>query len=274
MDTIAEDLIKGDNKTAIEGYFEAGLSKINRDRESGNIPINGDVYKVKTTTAGVISAKKNGADVNLQEELQLEKDVYNNKMEKVRQQSGIEESSQWTAFVEAICPANIFKNSGDKDLQLKDESELYKVVENAVAATTALHGVLPEEADILQILKDSRTAGDADHLGIIFNGYTLDEQTSINKPEDVTDATLAHIAKVLADKDGILVELMENKDLGTPYMVFEANENITDVDNAIQTINERTSRDYTNVDKIRAVLTAVDEAYVGDYIVKVTVTKN
>ena len=66
---------------------------------------------------------------------------------------------------------------------------------------------------------------------------------------------------------------MEDKGLDDPYVVFEANENITGVDNAIQTINDRTSRNYDNVDKVRAILTAVKEAYVGDYLVKITVTK-
>lgn len=277
FDQIATDLISNENQTLITNAFTEGLSKITRDKGPVEVKVGGDTYTVETTKAGVITATKNGTIVNLQEELQFETDFFIQRMNEFGEETGFSSVEGWSDFVEKICPTNIFKPSEDNDLhkdtkdydiQLKDADELYKVLKDAVDAGIALHDSLPSQKDIYTILEAAQKYNDTQ--GLEYNSYTLDAQIGIEEPSDIEATTLDHMATVLADKDGILGDLMRND---TNYTVFEANENITDEANAVDTINKRTSRDYTNVNKIRAVLKAVQDAYVGNYQVKITVEK-
>ena len=272
VDQIAEDLITGTNdanKTAIKNYIKKGLERIVSDRGPKTIEMPDGTYTVKTTKDREVIATKDGQPVNLPAELAEEQEIYMAKMAKVGEKSGVSAKApdEWTAFAEAISPANLFTASGN-NLVLVDEEGAYDALKNAVAKAKALHTALgTDQAVYEQILVDSMNAGL--DLGVFFNAYTVDNDATVTYPNDL-QSKFGHIAEVAADKDGVLVDLVG---IANPYTVFAATETVNSEEDAVRIINERTSRDFSNNYKVRAILQAVVDAYTGDYGLTITVER-
>ena len=277
VDQIAEDLITGTNdanKTAIKNYITTGLNKIVSGRGPTTIEMPDGIYTVETTAKREIIATKDGQPVNLPAELAEEQEIYMDKMAKVGEKSGVSAiaGSEWTAFAEAISPANLFTASENK-LVLTDAEGAYAALENAVAKAKALHQKLGTNPAVYKkILEDSRDAGI--ELGVFFNDYTVDNDATVHNPGDL-EGKFEHIAEVAADEDGVLVDLAKIDD---SYTVFAATETVNNEGeepeaDAVRIINERTSRDFTNNYKVRAILRALAEAYGGDYGLTITVER-
>jgi len=274
LDDIAEELVGSEmkNDAAIEGAADYALKKV---KESEHNYTDG-TYAVNLSTDGVISATKGAEAVNLPEQLEKEKDVYDTVVGELATAAAIPADAiqAWNDFFEACWIANMFDESGN-DFTLKAKGADYlAVIQDEVKAATALHKALGTDFDYAGAITGVANWANANDIDLEDN-YKING-TSISTIDTASNtdlaAALSYDREKRDDNKGIILATLDKYGTGDPKAMEVLSINET-FDNTIKSlINLRTSRDLKG-DGISAVLNSIVDngSLNGDYSIKVTV---
>jgi hypothetical protein len=258
---IAEDLVTGENETAIVGAFDTLISKA---KEKGDRETTKNGYTISTKADGTIHVD----GVDLVQSLQDETDLYYDQIEKAGVKAGVASASSWGAFKDAFSPMNAFDKAGE-DLKLKSADDYYQVVLTAVQAAGKLYDeVAPTEDQFKAVLEAAEQAG-AD-LGVSFEGNYKVLGTEVDSPKDLNDDEIASYLYVEKVQNNAVILDLCNDGISE---VFSAKETVNSYEDVVDIVKTRISRDWSTRDDIKAVLEAVQDAYIGTYTVTVTVDR-
>jgi len=278
LDTVAKDLVSGENADAILGAVDAALTVLKRDKITDDVVVAGKTYVVETTKEGVVSVKeKDGEQVDLSKVLTQEQALYTFRMAGLKAATGIT-SDKWDEYVMECSPEKLFEVVG-KDLKLRDAAAYTNIIINTVNKAVALHQELGSEFVYATALKNAAGWADALPTPIVTGAYTVDEKTIPDQSTVtyVNGQAGAHYSDILKDTNGILVDLMKDKNINEPYIVFSNNgEELGTPDAFVDWINARTSRMLTNSSWnaiFKAIAETTDKPIYGTYKLELTVTK-
>jgi hypothetical protein len=260
IEDIAKELV--DKNSDITTTIQSGLEKLAGEAKTTNK----DGYTITTTADNEI--KVDG--VNLGQKMKDQVEIYRTKMGSVKEKSGIT-SDKWDAFVEAFSPEVLFTTLDSETLTLKDADGYYNALKDAVYAAADLYADVRDTQDIKAVLEAAEEAGGAAGLDVKFADYIVDDDLTVTSPDDVKVRN-DRIADLLATKEGILPKLKTGDEW--TYVAFSASETPNSPEDVWTIINERTSRDFSSDAGIKAIIKAVQKAYVGkEFSVEITVTK-
>ena len=266
MDDVVLELISttNDNDQAIKNAFNSALEKVKAQK------FDGGEYTVEIDKDGVITSKRKGHRVNLEEQLVPEKATYDARMAEIKTVAEID-SEKWADFVDKCWVGNLFDFTDPYAPKLlEDGAAYYEVVSKAVNAAVDLHKDLKETGyDFANGVQ--KVAEWAEAHGINYNGYTINEGTVTN-PTDVLNGT--RVIGALNYDTNIILDVLGD---ANEHVVLDATETIggTGAD-LMKLINDRTSMDFSDHEGgFEAIMDAVvsNGSLLGDYNVKVVVKK-
>lgn len=269
LDDVITDLVTGDNQDLITNAFGEALGKVKGQTYKN------DQYTVTVDADGVITAIKNSDEspVNLKNQLDVEKETYENAMAELHDAAGIPDSctTQWDALVNDSWIENLLDFSNPTNPELLTDTKYYDALKKVVDDSIALHQALKSNG--YDFAEGVAAAADwaQNEKGISFNGYTINEGT-VTDPLDILNGT--RLIGALNYDTNIIIDVLNG---ANTHVVLDAKEHLGDTaDDIMKLIKDRTSLDFSDHEGgVEAILESVvsNGKLLGDYEVIVTVKK-
>lgn len=246
LSTVANDLIAGDNQTAIKNAIKAVLGKMpGVYTERG---WNVEIKNIGTTdNPQCVMTVTNDGKSQVAEFYNNERAVFKGRVNTIKNMLPSNAQDLFVTFANTMSPKELFTlDDGSNQLKFKTADEYYQLLSKSVEAGLALQGKL-----------------NADQWNIVFGEEGF---VNLNTQRGLDTATLAKSSSEKVLSDLVLV--------GEKTLIKETG--VTDIKNVKASIKTITDRDYAGNGAAEAILKAALEkgSIKGDYTLTFKVTKN